>query len=129
MGAEAEVRFDESMVRHTTLRIGGPVDAWVAPRTPDALRRLRRLCHERGIPNRAFGSGSNLLVRDGGIRGVAVALRHLASVRFIDEPSPPFIVGDNVGEKAAVRAGDTRDVFVEAGAATGRVLAFSTMKE
>jgi UDP-N-acetylmuramate dehydrogenase len=129
VGEEAEVRWDEPMARHTTLRIGGPVDAWIAPRTYECVCRLRKLLHARGIPNRAFGSGSNLLVRDGGVRGVAIALRHLASVRFIDEPSPPFIVGDNVAEKAAVRAGDTRDVFVEAGAATGRVLAFSTMKE
>ena len=32
-----DVRFDEPMSRHTTLRIGGPVDAWVAPASVDAL--------------------------------------------------------------------------------------------
>ena len=69
------------MSRHTTLRIGGPVDAWVAPKTIAALMRLRQLCHARKIANRGFGSGSNLLVRDGGIRGVAVSLKHMAEVR------------------------------------------------
>ena len=107
VGDEAEVRFDESMVRHTTLRIGGPVDAWVAPKTLGALSRLRRVCRARGIPNRAFGSGSNLLVRDGGIRGVAVALRHLAQVRGLPDGT----------------------VIVDGGAATGKVLAYATIHE
>jgi len=111
VGADGEVRFDEPMARHTTLRIGGPVDAWIAPRSYDGLCRLRALLHERGVANRGFGSGSNLLVRDGGIRGVAISLRHQAAVRVAD---------DSV---------DGRDVWVQGGAATGRLLAFATMHE
>jgi UDP-N-acetylmuramate dehydrogenase len=129
----AEIRWDEPMARHTTLRIGGPVDAWIAPRSYACLCRLRELLHLRKIPNRAFGSGSNLLVRDGGVRGVALSLRHLGKVRFADAEGgdEPFAVGDNVEAKAAVRRDPsaTRDVFVEAGAATGKVLAFATLHE
>jgi UDP-N-acetylmuramate dehydrogenase len=105
---EAELRFDEPMARHTTLRIGGPVDAWVAPRSREALARVRRFCHQAGIPSRAFGAGSNLLVRDGGVRGVALSCKHLASVERSD------------GEA---------NVVVESGCSTGRLLAFATRLE
>ena len=113
IGADGEVRFDEPMARHTTLRIGGPVDAWVMPTTYDALARARAAMAARGIPSRGFGAGSNLLVRDGGIRGVAINLRHLAKVARLppDDGDP-----------------DGANVWVEAGAATGRVLAFATIE-
>ena len=41
IGDEGEIRYDEPMARHTTLRIGGPVDAWVMPKTYQALGRVR----------------------------------------------------------------------------------------
>ena len=103
---EAEVRFDEPMSRHTTLRIGGPVDAWVTPRDLQSLRQLRAACHQLGVRSRGFGSGSNLLVKDGGIRGVAISLKHLTSI------------GSN----------GTR-VWVDAGASTGKLLDYSMRKD
>jgi UDP-N-acetylmuramate dehydrogenase len=108
VGSEAEVRFDEPMARHTTLRIGGPVDAWIAPTNQRVIAPLRKRCHELGIATHAFGAGSNLLVRDGGVRGVALSLRHLNNVSWNG-------VDENV-------------VFVEAGASTGKLLAYATKK-
>jgi UDP-N-acetylmuramate dehydrogenase len=119
---EAEIRFDEPMARHSTLRIGGPVDAWVAPRSYQAICRLRTFCHERQIPSRAFGAGSNLLVRDGGIRGVAISLRHLARIEVVKADSAKVA-------KEETQATDETHLFVEAGAATGKVLAFATLRE
>ena len=58
--------------------------------------------------SRAFGSGSNLLVRDGGMRGVAVSLEKLREVR----------IERRTGEGAAL--------WVDAGASTGKLLAFAT---
>src|SRR5262245_58757989 len=104
------------MSRHTTLRIGGPVDAWVAPGSVAALERLRAVCHARGIVSRGFGSGSNLLVRDGGIRGVAITLKKLAEVRIERRD------GDGA-------ARETVAVWVDAGASTGKVLSFCTRQE
>ena len=113
IASDGEIRFDEAMARHTTLRIGGPADGYALPKTYEALARVRRVCRERGILSRAFGQGTNLLVRDGGIRGVAISLRHLARVQKCeDQPE----------------AGAT-DLWIEAGAATGKVLAFATINE
>ena len=86
VGGEGEVRFDEPMDRHTTLRIGGPVDAWVAPATLAAVQRVRRLCASQQWPNRAVGAGSNLLVRDRGVRGVLLSSERLRELRFVDAP-------------------------------------------
>ncbi|MGZ3405015.1 MAG: UDP-N-acetylmuramate dehydrogenase [Polyangia bacterium] len=108
LSGDGEVSFDEPMARHTTLRIGGPVDAWVAPGSVAALERLRAVCHARGIVSRGFGSGSNLLVRDGGIRGCAITLKKIAEVRIEQ------------------RHDDGADLWLDAGASTGKVLSFAT---
>jgi len=102
--AGAHVAFDEPMSRHTTLRIGGPADAWFAPAAIDELRAVVTACAARRIPMVAVGGGSNLLVRDGGIRGVAVATRQLRGLE---------------------RLGPTA-VRVEAGVSTGKLLASAT---
>lgn len=62
----------EPMSRHTTLRVGGPAQFWLEPHTFEAFAALVNDCRERGIPVRVVGRGSNLLVRDGGIRGAVI---------------------------------------------------------
>jgi UDP-N-acetylmuramate dehydrogenase len=71
------VRFDEPLAKHTTLRVGGPADAWVEPADAEDLRALVAHCHRAGLRCRALGIGSNLVVRDGGVRGVVVSTRRL----------------------------------------------------
>ena len=79
----ARVRFDEPLALHTSLRIGGAAEAWVEAETEEELRQLLSLCAERGAPFLAVGGGTNLLVRDGGFRGVAARLAgRLAETRF-----------------------------------------------
>jgi len=77
----AVFRLHEPMSRHTTIRIGGPADFWIEPRTVAGFQRLVRHLRERGIPIRVIGRGSNLLVRDGGIRGAVI---HPAKGEFAD---------------------------------------------
>lgn len=97
-----ELRLDEPMAKHTTLRLGGPADLWARPSTFDALSTLLTQTHRLGIPVRCVGGGTNLLVRDGGLRGVVVNLGRLNRVSRA------------VGEPASVE--------VEAGCSTGRLL-------
>jgi len=77
------VRFDEPMARHTTLRVGGPADAWVEPLDVDDLRALAAYCHDSATPWYALGIGSNLLCLDGGIRGIVVSTRRMDRIERI----------------------------------------------
>ena len=72
VGEEGDVRLYEPLAKHTTLRVGGPAQFWVEPRTEAAFADLIRHCRRENLPLFVIGRGSNLLVRDGGIRGVVV---------------------------------------------------------
>ncbi len=68
-----KVRFGEPMARHTTWRIGGPADAMVFPENENDVRDLVVLLNDHDIDWFVLGGGSNLLVLDGGIRGVVIS--------------------------------------------------------
>lgn len=70
----AHILFDEPMWRHTTFRIGGPVDALVTVKTEQEIRDSVVWARDRGHPIMILGAGSNLLVRDGGVRGLVLKL-------------------------------------------------------
>jgi UDP-N-acetylmuramate dehydrogenase len=65
-----DVRVDEPLSQHTTWRVGGPADLFIYPRSKEELERAMHIVRKHGLPWRVIGRGSNLLVRDGGIRGV-----------------------------------------------------------
>ncbi|MDI6686648.1 MAG: UDP-N-acetylmuramate dehydrogenase [Desulfobacterales bacterium] len=69
------VKFNEPMSRHTSLRIGGPAWAFVTPESFEKLLELIRWSKENEIYCMVIGSGTNLLVKDGGINGIVVALK------------------------------------------------------
>lgn len=68
------IRTGELMSGHTTFRVGGPADYYVEPETKEELAGLLALCREAGQDFMILGNGSNLLVGDGGYRGVMIAL-------------------------------------------------------
>jgi UDP-N-acetylmuramate--L-alanine ligase/UDP-N-acetylenolpyruvoylglucosamine reductase len=80
-GAKAKANLYEPMRQHTTILCGGPAQFWVEPHTFDAFSKLVSYCRVRGIPQRIIGRGSNMLVRDGGIRG---AVLHPTGGEFSD---------------------------------------------
>ena len=67
-----DVRRDEPMSRHTTFGVGGPADLYVTVRGIDALAGAARLATEADAGPFVLGSGSNIVVADGGIRGVVI---------------------------------------------------------
>ncbi len=69
---EIDGKLYEPMAKHTTLLVGGPAQYWVEPHSFYGFAFLVDYCRERGIPVRVVGRGSNLLVRDGGIRGAVI---------------------------------------------------------
>ncbi|MCX6966234.1 MAG: UDP-N-acetylmuramate--L-alanine ligase [Verrucomicrobia bacterium] len=71
---EGVVKLYEPLAKHTTLRVGGPAQFWLEPETEVGFARLVAHCQQRGVPLMMIGRGSNLLVRDGGVRGAVVHL-------------------------------------------------------
>jgi UDP-N-acetylmuramate dehydrogenase len=71
----ATVRLDEPMSRHTTFGIGGPADAYAVARSEEQLQALTDVAHRHAVPFFILGSGSNILVGDGGIRGLIIENR------------------------------------------------------
>jgi UDP-N-acetylmuramate dehydrogenase len=70
---EDRVVRGEPMSRHTSWHVGGPADAWFTPRDVEDLSAFLRAL-PAGVPVTWVGLGSNLLVRDGGIRGVVISV-------------------------------------------------------
>jgi len=73
---EHRIAWDEPMSQHTTFRIGGPADALVIPTSEEELQRVLAFCRKKEIPYYIIGKGSNLLIRDKGIRGVVIKIDH-----------------------------------------------------
>jgi UDP-N-acetylenolpyruvoylglucosamine reductase len=70
------IRREEPLARHTTLRVGGPVEVYVEPASEADLTTVVKFCGAHGVPFFVIGRGSNLLVRDGGFRGAVICLLH-----------------------------------------------------
>jgi UDP-N-acetylmuramate dehydrogenase len=68
------VQFDAPIAPHTSWKIGGPADALVLAENETELAALMRFCFKRKMPWFVIGGGSNVLVGDGGMRGVVVRL-------------------------------------------------------
>ncbi len=71
---KGEVKFAEPMSRHTSFGIGGPADCFITPQDIEDLKNIILLSKKRKLLLKVMGQGTNLLVRDGGIRGIVVKL-------------------------------------------------------
>ena len=80
-----EVRFREPMREHTSFRIGGTADALVRPADRKDLVALLLEVRRRDLPYVILGGGTNLLVRDGGFRGIVISLDHLSTISVTRE--------------------------------------------
>lgn len=74
------VREEEYLRHHTTFKIGGPADLFVEPTTMAELSFALCTIHEFDVPVTIIGCGSNILVKDGGIRGAVVSVRHMTQI-------------------------------------------------
>lgn len=76
LSADSLLLKDEVLAKRTTMRVGGQADLFVEPASETDLAEVLRFCNERQIPFVLLGRGSNLLIRDGGIRGCVISLAH-----------------------------------------------------
>jgi len=97
LGASADVRFDEPMRNHTSLHMGGPADAFVAPDAPETLSRALVVLRQAGFPSLPLGGGTNLLVRDAGIEGIVIHMGRFDSLDIHDSPDGAVMIRAGAG--------------------------------
>jgi UDP-N-acetylmuramate dehydrogenase len=103
-------QFDAPLAPYTSWRIGGPADALLLVETTDELAGVLSLVAKRKLPWYVLGSGSNLLVGDGGIRGIVVRLAaDFTRLEITEEP-----------EHVVVRAGASSSLSLLVGQAASR---------
>ncbi len=69
-----EMLFDEPMKNHTSFKIGGPADLMIIPNTEKEIVESVKFCRNNNIKYFIMGNGTNLLVKDSGIRGVVIKI-------------------------------------------------------
>jgi len=89
------VRSRESMDRHTSLGVGGIADFFVEPAHTRELERLVAFLSGRNVPFFPLGNGTNLIVRDGGYRGIVISLKNLQHMEIRhDSPENPSMYAE-----------------------------------
>lgn len=93
-GLQGRSSFNEPLHKHTSFKIGGPADVLVEPIDVEEVARLVKQASANRVPIFVLG-GTNLLVRDGGIRGVVMSLSKLRAIR--EEPGHVLYAEGGVG--------------------------------
>jgi UDP-N-acetylmuramate dehydrogenase len=93
-GVRGVVRFNAPLREYTSFHIGGPADVLVEPADVEDVVQLTKQTHEQKLPIFVLG-GTNLLVRDKGIRGVVVSLGKLRAIK--EEPGSVLYAEGGVG--------------------------------
>ena len=75
-----QIELNSPMSKHIYFKVGGPADILVNPRNVDQIKKTIDLCKENNVPYLILGNGSNMLVKDGGIRGVVIKLCSLDNI-------------------------------------------------
>ena len=68
------IYINEPMSKHTTFKIGGPADCFVKAKNLEQIECVLNLCKEQNLPLTVIGNGSNVLVKDNGIRGIVLKI-------------------------------------------------------
>jgi UDP-N-acetylmuramate dehydrogenase len=95
---KGKVSFDVPMAGYTSLRVGGSADALAFPQDEEDLRLIIQFAKERAIPYYVLGRGTNVIVRDGGLRGVVISLcRGFREVNIICRENEEVLVSAGAG--------------------------------
>ena len=74
------IKFNEPMSKHTTFKIGGNADIFVQAKTLNDIEQTLKAAKENNIPIYIIGNGSNLLVKDNGVRGIVLQIKTSCSI-------------------------------------------------
>ena len=104
--SEKEILVDEPMKNHTCFEIGGIADILVIPDSVDKLIQVIRFIKKNNIPTFLIGNGSNLLVRDGGIRGIVIKTEMIKNIE---------VKGNKIIAECGALLSDISDLAYESG--------------
>lgn len=102
-------KFNEPLARYTTWRIGGPADVFVAPSSTEELRGALQAASELQIPWTVIGKGSNVLVQDGGVRGLVLHMGgkfadiYVEGTKVVAESGRSFVSAANISLRHNLR--------------------------
>jgi UDP-N-acetylmuramate dehydrogenase len=97
---EQRVKFDEPMSKHTSLKVGGPADAFIISETRQELSEVISWAEQNSLRWMVIGGGTNLLVKDTGIQGIVVILSgQLATVEIENEDENNYLIKAAAGAK------------------------------
>ena len=113
------IKFEQPLSAYTSLKIGGPVEIMVFPEDLTSLKNVLITAYREKIPIFVLGAGTNLLVRDGGVHGIAVSLKAFKNIEVIQNIK-------RVAPHLSYQKGsdDFTGLFVEAGVPLGSVINF-----
>jgi UDP-N-acetylmuramate dehydrogenase len=96
-----KILFDEPAKRHTSIGVGGPIDAILYPKDRDELQRIISWLEECHVPFMPVGNWTNIIVKDGGYRGVILSLQYLNHVASTERNNPQVAIHAEAGAPLA----------------------------
>jgi UDP-N-acetylmuramate dehydrogenase len=95
---KGKVSFNVPMAKYTSLGVGGRADALALPQDEEDLRMILQFAKRRSIPYYILGKGTNVIVRDGGLRGIVINLcRGFSKVRIIGREDEEVLIDGEAG--------------------------------
>jgi len=95
------VLLDEPAGRHTSIGVGGPIDAIVYPQHRDELQQVVSYLRDCNAPFMPVGNWTNIIVKDGGYRGVVISLQSLKHVMLTKQNAEHFLIRSDAGTSLA----------------------------
>ncbi|MCM3389711.1 UDP-N-acetylmuramate dehydrogenase [Ureibacillus chungkukjangi] len=81
----SNIKTNESLKTYTMTKLGGSADVFVLPETEEEAAAIVKYAHQNEVPLLMLGNGSNMVVRDGGVRGIVISFTKLDEIRIDDE--------------------------------------------
>ena len=78
----ANIKLDEPLNQYTMTKLGGKADIFVLPENEEEAQAVVRYAYTNNVPLLMIGNGSNMVVRDGGMRGIVVTFAHLNEIHI-----------------------------------------------
>ena len=98
------IKIDEKLSEYVNFKVGGPADILLIPNSKEQVIKSIKICKENNIPFYLIGNGSNILVRDGGFRGVVLSLKNVKNI---------YVDGEKIEAECGVMLKEVSDKAIE----------------